>query len=531
MAVLPFLALNPPTDGTTDALPWFQQAIAALARQGGRSVLDLGGLSFTVSQPIENTVAYSQIVNGKISPIGTRAAWAGGAPDKGGLPMQKGVIRCRANGQSYENVTLFGGPAEIIEIVEPNCVYTQRRMLANGFEDAPVGSGNKAYGLGLHNCTVNECDYYSFRYSSETGGGYSAVNCRSIKLRAPTGDDSDGELPADWSIGAGFLIDANDGEVDGCNSWNGEYQIWQRSGGTIRFHGNHTITSKAIYKRRYYGPAGVPIETGIQIRTPAQIGTYDNTKVTVARRASDWQVIVTPLENISLENAVLVRIRRDEVNIYTDGWGGNYTATYLDGGTFRCRNPGVHFDPHTNYALPGAMSGTARVLPDLVSPTLINYCEFQPRNASTKAPQNVGSPGSEELPRIIPYPRLGQTEFSAANLNGLRTGQIEAQTHTATIDGVETLPYDADETIVVDTATLTGNRDLRIKPRYAGVPGGFIRIYSRRSDSFVRNLRINTAAAFATIPAQSDVELWWNGTTWIVLRNNPPLGDMTVLTV
>lgn len=606
MAVLPFRSLVPPLDGTTDALPWFQQAIAAMARMGGLSALDLGGHTYSVSQPVENTVAGSLVANGTIKATGTFAAWSGGSMDSRGIPMQKGVIRCRADGQTYRDVTVIGGPpgAET-EVVAANWRYTERRRLANGFEDAPVGAGNYAKALRFINCRADDTDLYGFRYASQTGGGFNLTGGGAREGKNFSATDGSGEMPADHFQGAGVLLDANDGYVDDFTPWGGEFPIHQIAGGTIRIWGNHPVMSPAVYKRSYFGAAGVPILTGIQVRTAGQIGAYDNTKVTVTRRAADWQVIVTPIADIAQADAVLVRIRRDEVAIYMNGWGSDIQGNYLDGGPIRVGGEG-----HTvgrQYGLPAAM--TDAIGADLAGGTAIATVEFKPRNSSEKPPRNVASAINFGEKRMALYPRLNQSSFTANNLlyeaavlegagqyaplalrfgstgdfghvasfhgngnfagialhhagaadvdaaklySGHRTpeawfpaapgsivanrtnGSIYAKrdgTMTAGWEMVGTRCYaltadanaiqdtDAQETVLVDTAVLTQNRDLRITPRITGVPGGIIRVYSARGDAFLRNVRINTAAAFTTIAAGRFVEIWWNGTTWTLLRN------------
>lgn len=607
MAVVPFRALNPPTDGTTDALPWLQQAIEITSRMEGMRAIDFGGLTYSVSGALENTVNDAVWMNGTFHAIGNAADWAGGSMDSRGIPMQKGVIRCRGHGQTYRNIEVIGGPpGDPITITTANSVYTIRPRLANGFEDGPVGTGNYARGLSFIDCRADDTDAYGFRYASQTGGGFNIRGGGARKGMNYPVSDGTGEIPADHATGAGVLLDANDGYVDDFTPWGGEFPIHQISGGTIRIWGNHPVQATAIYKRAYFGPAGVPILTGIRIRTLGQIGTYDTARLLVERRASDWQVIVTPLVNIDIADAAVVRIRRDELTVYMEGWGSDIQGNYLDGGPIRVRDSG-----HTigrQYGLPAAMSEAAAA--DFPSGTAIATIEFEPKNSNAEPPKNISPAINFGGKRLALYPRLGQSSFSATNLlydqvvlegvghyapGSLRYGSdntdfglvatyhgralhagiglahkgaADADTvrvhsapgapetvlstppgsvilnratghlhvkrsgtgntgyemlgtrfHAATTNGVETVTTDAHETVVVDTAVLTANQDLRISNRLSGILGGMIRIYGNHTGGFNRRVRIGTGSYIKDVASGRYVELWWNGTAWVVLRD------------
>lgn len=404
--IIPFLAFNPPVDGTTDSSDAFSQMVSATASiSNSVKIVDGGGLTYSVASPIENNVTGTIWRNFTIRAIGNRDDWSGGSTDSKGQPTQKGVIRRRADNQWYENVKLHCGEYEPIEVVTSNSVYTEYRTLANGFEDAPVGSGNKSKVCQYRLCLVEQFDDYGYRYASETGGGFDLIESRATKQAGSPFRD------ADMDRGAGLILDSNDGFVVKGTFFGGEHQIWQKSGGTIQLHENHPWRGVAAYQRRYFGPVGVPIETGIQIRTPGQIGDYDSARVQVERRESDWQVIVTPLENIDQANAAEVRIRRDETCAFMEGWGSQWTGTYIDGGTIRLATGGHKFIG--GYGLVGALTYTDA---EFTTPTLLSAFEFRPGSNAAVPPEEVQWVSSSFGKRMIMYPRTGQTSFSTNNL-------------------------------------------------------------------------------------------------------------------
>lgn len=215
---------------------------------------------------------------------------------------------------------------------------------------------------------------------------------------------------ADAQRGACLLLASNDGKVTDCTFYGGEHQIRQPSGGTIEISRVHPWCGAWAFNRRYFGTAGTVISTGIQIRTPSQISTFDRTKVSVTRRASDWQVMVTLLVNIPQAEAAPMMIRRDEVLALMNGWGCNWSACYLDGGTIRMGTNGHLIDEGSTYSLGRAMSETA----DGIPPTMVSILEWQPRTASEYVPYKAQYSSTSIGKKMVTYPRLNQTSWPSS---------------------------------------------------------------------------------------------------------------------
>lgn len=447
VAAVPFSKFSPPIDGLTDALPAFQAAMAYLSTmQASRKALDLEGLTYSVSDGIINAVPGSEIRNGRILATGTREAWAGGTPAKDGLPVQKGVVRRFADDQRYTNLSLGCGPWSTSQVVTANSVYTVWNTLANGFEDAPVSGGNRAKVVLFKHCLVDDPDSYSYRYASDTGGGFDLDDSRARKR--PTMSP----INADADTGCHVYLDSNDGFVRNCTFLNSHYPIHQVSGGTIQLRGNHPWRGPAIYTRRYFGTVGTVIETGIQIRTLGQIGAYDPALVSVTRRATDWQVIVTLLQTIPQETAAEVRIRRDEVLAYMQGWGSYWDSTYIDGGTLRF-GTGGHV-VKSGEGLAGAMTDT---FAEFVTSTLTSVFEFLPNGGVSTPPLDLDWDWDGWNKHMIRYPRLNQSSFSTNNML-YPDATIEARRRNYGVEASEMYSRDAAGVVTVmrSNRTATG---------------------------------------------------------------------------
>lgn len=410
--VIPFLAFNPPTDGTTDALAHFTAAIAATGTiSNGDKVIDFGGTTYSVSQPPVNNVSNSEWRSLTIKPIGTRAAWSGGSMDSRGLPMQKGVIQMTQNSQKYVNVNIDCSPFTSEAVVGANVVYNRYVTLANGFEDAAVGGGNKSKQHKFINCNVTNFDYYAYRYSSQTGDGFDLMESRAQKRPGQQYGWAVNEADAD--TGHCVVLDASDGFVQKCTFFNGESCIRQLVGsGTISITDTHPWRSPAVYRRRYFGTIGTVIDTGIRVRHATnQIGTYDTSKYSVARDPTTWKVMVTMLATVAQADALEIPIRRDEVLAFMEGFSSFWSGNYLDGGTIRYVGNGFQFA--RGYGLVGAMNDVISGFPGQGP---ISVFEFQPRLNTSEASRTMEWNNTDFGDRCIMYPREDGLAFSVQNL-------------------------------------------------------------------------------------------------------------------
>lgn len=400
---------NPPEVGE-DAAPAIQAAVdMAMQSPAYARVVDLEGGTFDVAGPI-TVPGEMRIRNGTVRATGTREDWAGGTPDSAsGVPRQMGIFRAQANSVFFERILLNCGPYTEIPVVTENSVYSEFRPLCNGFEDAYRTGTTKALNLSFRRCRVLDWDDYAYRYSSGSGGGFNLILNTASKTPPQRVGESGRFAVADANLGYSVLLASNDGKVQNCTFFGGEYQIFQASGGTIELNDNHPWCGASAYNRRYFGPAGVPILTGIQVRTETQIFGFDPDLVSVERRETDWQVVVMPLVDIDQADATEVLIRRDEVLAYMRGWGSTWNANYLDGGTVRLGTNGHRHN--AGYGLPGAMNTAV----DDVPPTMLSQFEFLPNNASAVPPEFIEWNSRSMGGRMLRYPRMNQTSWSALN--------------------------------------------------------------------------------------------------------------------
>lgn len=392
---LPIGWLNPPT-GTADAQPTIQEAIRLSAKMTVPNI-DFQWLQLSVHRAIENTVYASRWRRAMFMPRGTMEDWAGGSTDFDNVPRQKGVVRLMENHQKYEHIRITNPVGYIpVEVITANSVYVQGRCLANGFEDAPFGTRQHATFGSYIDCGVDEYDEYGFRYSSEDGNGFN-VTRGNVRKRVPAAQNYN----ADWDRGYGIILDAGDGRVVETNIFGGEYQIYQMSGGTIEIARNHPWKPHRIYYRRYFGPAGVAIRTGIQVRQASQIGAYDSALVTVTRDPVNWEVIVTPIATITQANATQVIIRADEVCCFLRGFGSHWLGNYFDGGTVRMTRGDSHKFEDGNYGLRGAITNNGA--------SSVSLFEWQPSNTSAIPTQHLDAMERTFGKRAIWYPPISGT--------------------------------------------------------------------------------------------------------------------------
>lgn len=92
---------------------------------------------------------------------------------------------------------------------------------------------------------------------------------------------------------------------------------------------------------------------------------------------------------------------------------------------------------------------------------------------------------------------------------------------SATVDGIEEIGYVGREVVVIDTASLTGHRNMRIPAGVPGALGGMIRHYAMHTGAFQRQYRVMPDGYFKGVDAGRYVEFLWNGAAWIVLRDVP----------
>lgn len=146
-------------------------------------------------------------------------------------------------------------------------------------------------------------------------------------------DGNPDKFDADKNTGFPLLLDANDGNVERCTFVQGERQVMQLRGGTMTLIAVHPFQSAAFYTRTIHGAAGVPIVMPHQLRGLDEV-EFDPLQVAVARDKV-WRLVVTPLIDIPEETPAVIRYRRDPVNIELRGFGSDWIAPYLDGGTIR----------------------------------------------------------------------------------------------------------------------------------------------------------------------------------------------------